>query len=172
MSKEVIEWFKNRGNAGKQPVVWGAQRSEGDAWNCRACFAKGRVTKILVPETSYHAGVSLQTDYKYVRLCDECAQALKNALGHAEEPIALDKLKEMAGSGEPVWVVSFEEPEEYKPFWHVLRSDDVIAYPQNDEKPLLIFRMKESEYGKRWIAFRSKQEPEKIRWIINEREGL
>jgi hypothetical protein len=90
-------------NEERLAVTWIAKKSTADNCICEGCFGKGRVTKITVPKTHYHGGRSLKTEYRQVWLCDECAQALKNALQEAEEnaPLTIEQLRGM--NGEPVW---------------------------------------------------------------------
>lgn len=61
-----------------------ATMSKADNCICTACFAKGRVIKLQLPETCYHNGGPLSTKYTNYWLCDECRVKLIRALEGGE----------------------------------------------------------------------------------------
>lgn len=61
-------------------VEFVANVSKADNCICNACFGKGQVIKIRLPDTRYHNGTDLETKYTNYWLCRSCRDKLVKAL--------------------------------------------------------------------------------------------
>ncbi|MEG0035218.1 MAG: hypothetical protein RR743_01015 [Oscillospiraceae bacterium] len=64
----------------KIDVDFKAVASKYDNCICSCCRSTGRVVKINMPETLYHDGTRLTTQYEEFWLCDSCREKLIAAL--------------------------------------------------------------------------------------------
>ena len=89
-------------------------------------------------------------------LCDavEIAEEAIRRAQQPNEPLTLEQLRQM--SGEPVWCQSLPAGT-YGSRWSICYGEDLEKYP-TPQIAMSLGEYEESDYGKTWLAYRSKPE--------------